>query len=97
MQTTGLLRTTRWAVLGVAAVVLSATLALAQSVPVVTGDARVDKLLSVLRALEAQTLDKSRFEVVVVDDGSSDGTAGKCREPFPRMPLPVVRLTTVRR
>jgi GT2 family glycosyltransferase len=35
---------------------------------------RCQKLLKVLEALEAQTLDKRSFEVIVVDDGSTDTT-----------------------
>lgn len=31
-------------------------------------------ILSALRALENQTLDKGLYEVIVVDDGSNDGT-----------------------
>jgi len=36
---------------------------------------RRESLLRTLRALEGQTLDLSRFEVIVVSDGSSDGTS----------------------
>ncbi len=36
---------------------------------------RAQKLLRVLSALEAQTLDKAHFEVIVVDDGSTDSTS----------------------
>jgi GT2 family glycosyltransferase len=36
---------------------------------------RRDQLSNLLLALERQTLDPSRFEIVVVDDGSRDGTA----------------------
>lgn len=35
---------------------------------------RISKLLKVLRALEMQTLDKRHFEVIIVDDGSTDST-----------------------
>jgi glycosyltransferase involved in cell wall biosynthesis len=44
------------------------------SVVVATHDRR-DRLRRLLDALEAQTLPRERFEVIVVDDGSSDGTA----------------------
>lgn len=37
---------------------------------------RARRLEALLESLRAQTLDPGRFEVVVVDDGSSDGTAG---------------------
>jgi glycosyltransferase involved in cell wall biosynthesis len=36
---------------------------------------RRERLLALLDALDAQTLEPNRFEVIVVDDGSSDGTA----------------------
>jgi len=35
---------------------------------------RKEKLLKVLKALETQSVDKASFEVIVVDDGSSDST-----------------------
>jgi GT2 family glycosyltransferase len=44
------------------------------SVAVSTYD-RCDAVLALLRALEAQTLGPERFEVVVADNGSRDGTA----------------------
>lgn len=44
------------------------------SVVVATRD-RVDRLTRLLAALRAQQIDSSEFELVVVDDGSQDGTA----------------------
>ena len=46
----------------------------AVSVVVATRD-RVDRLSALLAALRAQRIDSSEFELVVVDDGSRDGTA----------------------
>jgi glycosyltransferase involved in cell wall biosynthesis len=37
-----------------------------------------DLVVGALRALDAQTLDPARYEVIVVDDGSSDGTPERC-------------------
>lgn len=37
-----------------------------------------DLVVGALRALDAQTLDPSRYEVIVVDDGSTDGTPERC-------------------
>ena len=45
-----------------------------------------------LESLVLQTLDPQHFEVVVVDDGSSDGTAALCRELSARLPLRYFRL-----
>ena len=42
---------------------------------------RVDRLVRCLEALERQTLDGSRVEILVVDDGSNDGT-GESVRPF---------------
>ncbi len=41
---------------------------------------RCQKLAKVLKALESQTLDKRRFEVIVVDDGSTDATQQQVAE-----------------
>src|SRR6185436_19427567 len=40
-----------------------------------------------LESLAEQTLDRERFEVVVVDDGSTDETPGVCAELAERLPL----------
>lgn len=44
---------------------------------------RKDSLLLTLESLVAQTIDCSRFEVVVVDDGSTDGTASVAQMSYP--------------
>jgi GT2 family glycosyltransferase len=49
------------------------------SVVVATRDRR-DRLAALLAALRAQTIGRERFEVIVVDDGSGDGTAGLLAE-----------------
>lgn len=41
---------------------------------------RAGRLARLVEALEAQTLDKTRFEVVLVDDGSPDATAQTLRD-----------------
>jgi GT2 family glycosyltransferase len=48
---------------------------------------RVGKLSAVLKALAAQTLDRQQFEVVVVNDGSTDATSAWMREFAARSPL----------
>ena len=40
---------------------------------------RIEKLLKVLGSLETQDLDKALFEVIVVDDGSTDSTESDLR------------------
>ena len=44
---------------------------------------RKDSLLRTLRSLAQQTYPTERFEVIVVDDGGSDGTEGVSRRDFP--------------
>lgn len=41
---------------------------------------RLARLQRVLAALAAQTYSPDRFEVVIVSDGSTDGTADYCRQ-----------------
>jgi len=86
MQTTRLFRTTRRAVLGVAALALAAGLALAQSVPVVTGDARVDKLLSQMTLNEKLMLIHGTAEDPKVYQGQAGFLLG-----VPRLGIPGLR------
>jgi beta-glucosidase len=86
MKTKRELRTTRGAVLGVAALVLGAGLALAQSVPVVTGDARVDKLLSQMTLEEKVTLIHGKHEDPAVYQGQAGFLSG-----IPRLGIPGLR------
>ncbi|MGA8727579.1 MAG: glycoside hydrolase family 3 C-terminal domain-containing protein [Terracidiphilus sp.] len=79
-------RTVRCAVLGTAALALCATLALAQTVPVVTGDARVDKLLSQMTLQEKLTLIHGTQEDPAVYQGQAGYLAG-----VPRLGIPGLR------
>ena len=54
---------------------------------------RCASLLALLRALEAQTLDRDRFEVVIADNGSRDGTAAALADVAARTPLRVKVVT----
>ena len=54
---------------------LSATDALPRVAIIIPTRNRRDVLLRCLRAIAAQELPPSAFEVLVVDDGSTDGTA----------------------
>lgn len=56
------------------------------SVVICTRD-RLEQLPLALESLCRQTLSPEVFEVVVVDDGSADGTGGVCREFEGRLPL----------
>ena len=89
-RTTGL-NTARWAVpvgtvLAFAALVLVSTIALAQTVPVVTGDARVDKLLSQMTLEEKLTLIHGTHEDPAVYQGQAGYLAG-----IPRLGIPGLR------
>jgi beta-glucosidase len=86
LQKTNRLRTIQRAVLGVAALVLSAGLALAQSVPVVTGDVRVDKLLSQMTLKEKLMLIHGTYENPAVYQGQAGYLAG-----VPRLGVPGLR------
>ncbi|HKN21557.1 MAG TPA: glycoside hydrolase family 3 C-terminal domain-containing protein [Terracidiphilus sp.] len=70
----------------VATLALSAGIALAQSVPVVTGDARVDKLLSQMTLAEKLTLIHGTHEDPAVYQGQAGYLAG-----VPRLGIPGLR------
>ncbi|HEV2349433.1 MAG TPA: glycoside hydrolase family 3 C-terminal domain-containing protein [Terriglobia bacterium] len=74
----------KWAALG-AAVVLGAGMALAQSVPVVTGDARVDKLLSQMTLQEKLALIHGTHEDPADYQGQAGYLAGVARLGIPGM------------
>ena len=76
----------KWAVLGCAGLLLSAIMVLAQSVPVVTGDARVDKLLSQMTLNEKLTLIHGTQEDPAVYQGQAGYLAG-----IPRLGIPGLR------
>ena len=80
------LRTLKCAMTGTAALALCATLALAQTVPVVTGDARVDKLLSEMTLQEKLTLIHGTQEDPAVYQGQAGYLAG-----VPRLGIPGLR------
>ena len=86
MQSTRLLRTAISAVLG-SALTLSAGMALGQSVPVVTGDARVDKLLSQMTLKEKLTLIYGTHEDPAVYQGQAGYLGG-----VPRLGIPGLRM-----
>ncbi len=85
MQTTTTFRTAISVVLGTV-LGLSAGLALGQSVPVVTGDARVDKLLSQMTLQEKLTLIHGKHEDPAVYQGQAGYLAG-----IPRLGIPGMR------
>ncbi len=85
LKTTKVLRTAISVVLG-SVLALSAGLALGQSVPVVTGDARVDKLLSQMTLEEKLTLIHGTHEDPAVYQGQAGYLAG-----IPRLGIPGLR------
>src|SRR5450631_4446315 len=74
------------AVIGGASLLLGASMALAQSVPAVTGDARVDKLLSQMTLQEKLTLIHGTHEDPAVYQGQAGYLAG-----IPRLGIPGLR------
>ncbi len=72
--------------LAAAALLLASTMVLAQSVPVVTGDARVDKLLSQMTLNEKLTLIHGTHEDPAVYQGQAGYLAG-----IPRLGIPGLR------
>ncbi len=86
IQTSHLLRAARRAAYAAVPVLLGATLALAQSVPVVTGDARVDQLLSQMTLQEKLTLIHGAQEDPAVYQGQAGYLAG-----VPRLGIPGLR------
>ena len=76
----------RGTVLGGAALLLGASMALAQAVPVVTGDARVDKLLSQMTLQEKLTLIHGTHEDPAVYQGQAGYLGG-----IPRLGIPGLR------
>src|ERR1039458_6141656 len=83
MQGTSFMRTARGTVLAAAALVVGAGLALAQSVPVVTGDARVDKLLSQMTLEEKLTLIHGTHEAPAAYQGQAGYLGGVTRLNIP--------------
>ncbi len=80
------LRASRCSVYAAAAILLCAACAFAQSVPVVTGDARVDKLLSQMTLQEKLTLIHGTKEDPAVYQGQAGYLAG-----IPRLHIPGLR------
>jgi len=80
------LNTANRAVFGAASLLLGAAMLIAQSVPVVTGDARVDKLLSQMTLQEKLTLIHGTHEDPTVYQGQAGYLAG-----IPRLGIPSLR------
>ena len=78
----------QWAVLGTAAFALVAGTALAQSAPVVTGDQRLDKLLSQMTRDEKIALIRGASEDPATNQGQAGYIAG-----VPRLGIPPLRLS----
>jgi len=76
----------RPAIFAIAAGLFGATLAIAQTVPVITGDARVDKLLSQMTLQEKLTLIHGTHEDPAVYQGQAGYLAG-----IPRLGIPGLR------
>ena len=76
----------KWTAFVIAAVLVCATTALAQTVPTVTGDARVDKLLSQMTLQEKLTLIHGTHEDPAVYQGQAGYLAG-----IPRLNIPGLR------
>lgn len=83
MVTTAMMKAGR---LGAACLAMGATMVLAQSIPVVTGDARVDKLLSQMTLEEKLTLIHGTHEDPAVYQGQAGYLAG-----IPRLGIPGLR------
>jgi beta-glucosidase len=86
LQKFGSFSAPKWAALGVVALLATAAIGMAQSVPVVTGDARVDKLLSQMTLEEKLTLIHGTQEDPAVYQGQAGYLAG-----IPRLKIPGLR------
>lgn len=86
MHTVEDLRTAHRVVFAAAGLLLGATMAIAQAVPVVTGDARVDKLLSQMTLQEKLTLIHGTHEDPAVYQGQAGYLGG-----VPRLGIPGLR------
>ena len=58
---------------------------------------RAERLRGLLRSLREQSLERERFEVIVVDDSSGDGTPALLRQEADRGALRLVALRNRRR